>query len=297
MTLYMGIDGGGTGLRVIITRPDLTILTEVRGEAVNPNTVGRETSAERIQAGIRAAASQVNETITAVGIGVAGASDSQDWLESVVQEVLPGVKVAATWDLDIALIGAHAGKPGLLLLAGTGSCALGINSAGLRVKCGAWGYLIGDEGSGYWLGAEALRLTAAALDGRVPTGPLVQDVLDRLGLTLARELVTWVYGQGRPRVPEIAQLSRLVLDSAANDPAAAEIVETAARHILALYHDAMRQLAEPSLLLACVGGLLTHESLLTRRLAAALKLESLPGAQHPAVIGAALLAQHTAPLP
>ncbi|MBN8590163.1 MAG: hypothetical protein J0M33_00305 [Anaerolineae bacterium] len=291
MTLYMGIDGGGTGLRVIVMQPDLTILTEVQGEAVNPNTVGRDTSAERIQAGIRAAANQVSEPISAVGIGVAGASDSNEWLESVVQGALPGVKVAASWDLDIALIGAHAGKPGLLLLAGTGSCSLGINTAGLRVKCGGWGYLIGDEGSGYWLGSEALRLTAFALDGRVPTGPLVQGVLDQLGLTLARELVTWVYGQGRPRVPEIAQLARLVLDSAADDPAAVGIVDAAAGHVMALYHDALRQLAEPDLPLACVGGLLTHENPLSRRVAQALHLETLPKAIYPAVIGAAILAQ------
>jgi N-acetylglucosamine kinase-like BadF-type ATPase len=291
MTLYMGIDGGGSGLRVIVTGADLTIRAEVHGEAVNPNTVGRELAAGRIQTAIRTATSQVNEPVQAVGIGVAGASDSQDWLEAVVRGALPGTRVAAAWDLDIALVGAHAGEPGLLLLAGTGSCALGVNRAGVRVKCGGWGYLIGDEGSGYWLGAEALRLTAAALDGRAPTGQLVNATLDRLGLKLARELVTWVYGQGRPRVPEVAALAPLVLDCAADDPAAARLVDEAIAHLLALYTDAMTQLAEPGLPLACVGGLLTHENPLSRGLARALRLPSLPPAIYPAAVGAAILAR------
>jgi glucosamine kinase len=291
MTVLMGIDGGGSGLRVILTRADLHILTEVHGEAVNPNTIGRGEAAARIQAAMRQAAAQSSEPIRAVGIGIAGASDSQDWLREVAQGALPGVPVAPAWDLDIALVGAHAGEPGLLLLAGTGSCALGINHAGLRVKCGGWGYLIGDEGSGYWLGAEALRLTAAALDGRVPLGPLVSAVLGRLGVSLARELVTWVYGGGRPPVPEVAQLAPLVLEFAPADPAAARIVDRAVTEIVALYADAMHQLAEPALPLACVGGLLTHPSPLTQGVARALGLGALPPARYPASVGAAILAR------
>ena len=76
--------------------------------------------------------------------------------------MLPAAQIALSSDVEIALVGALGQRLGIVVLAGTGSAAYGVNRAGDALLVGGWGYLLGDEGSGYWIGAEALRLLARA---------------------------------------------------------------------------------------------------------------------------------------
>ena len=157
MTYYMGIDGGGSTVRVVIVTPDLTICGQSEGPTVNPGVVGSENAANTIRQAMRTALKSANLTadqIAAVGIGVAGAAayHSADWLRAVVGAVTPQARIVPSADFEIALVGALGQREGVLVLAGTGSLAYGVNAAGETALVGGWGYLLDDAGSGYWIG-------------------------------------------------------------------------------------------------------------------------------------------------
>lgn len=133
MRRFMGIDGGGSNLRVVIVDERMNELALQRSTTANPSVIGFDTSKTLIQQTIREALSQANmDTVDAVGIGIAGAAAtrSQDWLESLVLEVLPETHIVASSDAEIALVGALGQRHGILILAGTGNIAYGVNTKG-----------------------------------------------------------------------------------------------------------------------------------------------------------------------
>ena len=79
-------------------------------------------------------------------------------------------------DTDAALAGAFAGRPGIVVIAGTGSGAAGRDAAGRTVRVGGHGFLLGDEGGGYWIGREAVRAALRAADGTGPPTALIDVV-------------------------------------------------------------------------------------------------------------------------
>jgi glucosamine kinase len=157
MRYYIGIDGGGSHLRAVLVDETMHVLREVvRGKA-NPNTLGLQQASERIQQALRDVVQDFPEPIHAVGIGIAGAPKAiaEKWLRDTVKAALPLAEVVPSSDEEIALVGAHGERRGVLVLAGTGSIAHAVNDAGEGLTIGGWGYLMGDKGSGYWLGLQA----------------------------------------------------------------------------------------------------------------------------------------------
>jgi len=164
MLYYMGIDGGGTHLRIVIVDEQLRALAQYESGTANPNHIGRVAAAEHIRDSIHKTLDRSSlspESIAAVGIGIAGASAAyaRDWLLETVALALPSSEIVPSSDVEIALVGAHGRPEGVLLLSGTGSVAYGINASGESFQSGGWGYLLGDEGSGYWIGMEAELLS------------------------------------------------------------------------------------------------------------------------------------------
>ena len=140
--LFMGIDGGGSKLRVAIVDANLDQLSSLTAGAVNPSIVGRGAAQQCIQEGILQAvrlAKIRRGDIAAVGIGIAGASNlhSEDWLRETVKPALPSAHIAPSSDLEIALVGALGQRHGLLLLAGTGSAAFGVTAMAGAFKSAA----------------------------------------------------------------------------------------------------------------------------------------------------------------
>lgn len=295
-TYFIGIDGGGSTVRVILTDEQRQIKSSFQGATVNPSTVGRAVAAERIRTGLAQVLHQTGleaEAIAALGIGVAGASNAyaDQWLREVVKAILPDALIVTSSDNEIALVGAL-GKPlGILLLAGTGSVAFGINPAGEKLQVGGWGYLLGDEGSGFRLGLAALQATAQTLDHRhVPT-PLTHAVTEYLSIEKAADLILWAYDRQQNRVPDIAKLARLVLENAESDPVAEAIIEEAAQDLVLHVETIRRELRFPEAELCFMGGILQRDNPLSRRVAALLGLNNLPQARYDPVIGAVILAQ------
>lgn len=301
--VYLGVDGGGSTVRAVVVDAHLTLLGEASGPAANPNTLGRDEAAARIVAALRAAlasAGAAPEQARAVGLGVAGAdaAHSADWLRAVAAAAAPRAHAVLSSDYEIALVGAHGARQGLLLLAGTGSLAYGVNAAGASALAGAWGYLLGDEGGGYWLGLAGLRAVARADDGRGRPTALTAALPGALGLDSSRgALVTWLYAA--PRVSEVARLAPLVLDCAAHgDRVAGGLVAAAARELAQAARAVRRRLRlDASAPPAFSGSLLTTDTPLRAGVCHLLGIRAPVVPRYPPVMGAALLARAAAASP
>ncbi len=290
----MGIDGGGSNLRVVVATQDLRVVGEGHAGTANPSVIGREAVSALIRQHMQTAIGNAHlqpADIRAVCIGVAGASadHSADWLYEVVGPITPNAKIRPSADQEIALVGAHGKREGILILAGTGSVAYGVNPAGQAAVVGGWGYLLGDEGSGYWLGLSALKAVAQAIERRAAETSLTKIVLHELNLEKPRDLIRWLYME--PRNVEIAQLAPLVIEQAdAGDAVASGLVADAVQH-LAGHVTALREILDfPDAPIAFAGGLLTHPNALSLGLCRHLHLPAIPVPRYAPVIGAVLLA-------
>lgn len=290
---YMGIDGGGSTLRIAVVDSAMRVLAETQRGTANPSSIGRDAAKALIQDAMREVM-KVSPPIAAVGIGIAGAAaaHSADWLREVVGDVLPAALIVPSSDMEIALVGANGERRGVLLLAGTGSVAYGINDTGEALQVGGWGYLLGDEGGGYCIGMEALRTVIREADGTHPYhSSLSNRVLEALQMSEPSAIIGWLYG-GDSRVGEIAQLTALVLNEAEHgDLRALEIINMSADDLARLAHTLMHRLSLNQPQIAFAGGLLSSENILSRRLYRRLNLSTFPTALYPPVIGGALLAK------
>lgn len=294
-SFFMGIDGGGSGLRVILADADLALYGESRGPTANPSLVGRGCAAERIQEAMRAALGAVPPAhVDAVGIGISGAaaSHAMEWLIEVVRSILPQALVVPSADYEIALVGALGRREGILILAGTGSLVYGINEAGESVLLGGWGYLLGDEGSGYWLGREGLRAVIAAEEGLSPPTSLHGALLGALGVATLRDLIPRLYGEAENPVRTIAGLAPLVLAAAqGGDAVSCAIASDGAKRLSQIVLEAMRRLGMTSPQIAFSGGVLSEPNPLSETLQRLLGLEAFPRPLYPPSMGAILLAR------
>ena len=294
--IVLGIDGGGSTVRAAVVTPDLRIIGQSEGGTANPSVVGHLTAAHTIQDTVRAAldVAHVNtDAVQAVGIGIAGAAahHSADWLRAVVAEMMPQARVAPSADFEIALVGALGERKGVIVLAGTGSLAYGVNTAGEAALVGGWGYLLDDSGSGYWLGRRGLEAIVRAGDGRGSPTTLTDSLLDALGIARPLDLIHWLYHGNTSRTRAVAALAPLVLrDAESDDAVAAAIVAQGVEELTLAAHTVMRRLEMRAPKIAFAGGLLSSPNPLSTRLAAALDLDTLPVPRYPPVIGAALLA-------
>jgi glucosamine kinase len=298
MAYWIGIDGGGSNLRVAITADDLTPIATSYGETANPSVIGREASAARIHAAVHEALAHAGldyVAIAGVGVGIAGASvaHSEAWLRQILDTILPGVPAVPSSDAEIALVGSNGERQGVLLLAGTGSAVFGVNAAGQSLQVGGWGYLLGDEGSSHWIGMRALQLVVRAADGRESCPPEFRaQILAALALESEIDLIPWLYRSEQPRTRDVAQLARLVIKNAsAGVEVATEIVKDAADELALLCHTVIRRLDMENPQIAFAGGLLDNDNFLGTHLCKLLGLDQRPVPLYPPVIGAALLAQ------
>src|SRR5204863_821295 len=112
-------------------------------------------------------------------------------------------------DALIALVAGAGDNPGIVVIAGTGSIVYGRSAAGEAARAGGWGHMIGDEGSGYWIGREALAAVMRAADGRGPSTALTAEILRHFGVADVSHLPRIVYDREAPRM-SVAALGPLV---------------------------------------------------------------------------------------
>ncbi|HYE38995.1 MAG TPA: BadF/BadG/BcrA/BcrD ATPase family protein, partial [Ramlibacter sp.] len=158
----------------------------------------------------------------ALAAGLSGVSHGP-WRDAFVARD-PGFGwLAAETDSFTMLLGAHGGQPGAIVIAGTGSIAEALRADGSRATVGGWGFRVDDEGSGGWLGLQAVRHGLAALDGRVNISPLARRVWMHCG-DERESLQAWCGTSGQF---EFAQLARAVFECESTDAAAARLLQQA----------------------------------------------------------------------
>ena len=292
--LVLGIDGGGSKCAVVLARLPATAAGEIevvgrgRGGPANPRVSGHEVARGSITTAIAHAfadAGRPPRPVAAACLGLAGVGLSEDRDAVLAWATQAGLadRVVVVADGLLPFADAVAEPWGVVLIAGTGSLALARpRGAGLAVetpadRCGGWGPLLGDEGSGHAIGLAALKAAMRAADGRGPATILEAALLQRFAVAQARDLVAIVHGPGVGR-REIADTAREVLAAAdVGDPVAAAILTSAAADLAA--H--VRTLAERNAFAAGVyplrltGGLLVGSATLRR-----LVVESLASSGH-----------------
>lgn len=270
MALYLGVDGGGS--RTVALAADAAGRIVGRGEATasNLHSAGAPAARAAIRAAVAGALAAAGgaQPVAVACLGLAGAGRPaeqalwQRWAED--SRLAARVLVVADCSLVLA-----AGTPegwGLALIAGTGSIAWGRSRAAMQARAGGWGYLLGDEGSGYAVGLAALQAVARAADGRAPATDLTQAILAHWQLAEPSQLVGAVY---RPSVPraEIASLAPLVEAAAgAGDAVAQGIVQAAGADLACALGTVARQLALEGEAIPCAlgGSLLVHGEVVRR---------------------------------
>jgi glucosamine kinase len=166
---------------------------------------------------------------TAACLALAGASEP-DQLAAARRHELPLARTVITTDAEAACVGAHGGRDGAIVIIGTGSIGWGL-VGGQRHRVGGWGLAVSDDGSGAWLGREAIRRTLSAHDGLVAWTPLLDAVFARFGDD-PHAIVRWT-ASARPG--DYGDIAPLVIDHAASgDIAALDLARLAAGHIDAL---------------------------------------------------------------
>lgn len=190
----------------------------------------------------------------ALGVGAAGAWTAPDAASDLARRLAEATRapVAVASDVVTAHAGALAGAEGVLLIAGTGAAALGIETDAARLVDG-WGPELGDFGSGSWLGREALRAVLRADAGLGPETVLLDAIADPVGARA--DIVAWA-AQSAPLPRHLATLAPLVLDAAASgDPVAHDIAAEAVRLLTATAVAASTRTTE----VALHGGLVVHD--------------------------------------
>lgn len=199
--LYLGLDGGQSGTRAVLADTEGRVLAIGNGPACDHITSPR--GYERNAAAIRGAigdalakAGKDTSDIVGIGMGLTSAPrelNAQPIFEQIVREIAQPKHIWIDHDAATNLAGATAGAPGVMVIAGSGSISYGINAAGDEGRAGGLGYLMGDEGSAWWIGITALQAAAAAADGRGPETAILPFVLEHYNLPTIRHIHTFLY--------------------------------------------------------------------------------------------------------
>ncbi len=298
MQLRLGIDGGGTTTRAVIIDENMRDLG--RGEAGSSNhySVGVDRAVENIGQAVNAAAQAAGVAQTEIvswGLALAGACTSaeQDLLRKAIAPICQTQNLAIDEDVVAAQAGAFGGSAGAVCIAGTGANCFGINEIGQRARVDGLGPLLGDRGSGYWIGEQTLRIICKMQDGIIARSPLLDAVLAQLNVPDVAGLVQTVYQPDfeRDRIaavaPVVMQLSR------DGDAASTEILQSAGRELAATTIAVLQELHLTKV--APVGGILSQQTALREMYEMEIQ-KAVDGAevvepQYDAVIGAALLAR------
>lgn len=291
--VVVGIDGGGSSTRVYVAdeRGQVLHRSTGSGSAVQPGA--EADSAEHIGALVKDAvivAEMGHLMPRALVVGVAGVGREQQKiaLQQELERLELADAVVVISDAEAAMEDAFAEGPGILMIAGTGSIAWGRSPAGTFQRCGGWGPLIGDEGSGAWLGRKALGVITASHDGREPETALTGAVLTALELDDVPSVVQWA---AAAKPADFASLAPAVLSAAEVGDLRANTIVTMAVEELALH---VRSLARSlfvderaAIPVALHGGLLGKGQPMRKRLEHRLKT-LVPGAvvRHQPVDGA-----------
>lgn len=278
--VVLGIDAGGTKTVGLLADGGERIMAEARGPGANLSAVGELEVEKVLHQVISEALPRRVKRIDAICVGMAGVDRPQE--SAVVLGILARIgQRARALVVNDALIALEAGapaEPGIVIIAGTGSIAYGrIGSRAAR--SGGWGHVLADEGSGYWLGRQALRAVMRESDGRGPATRLTQRLFTHYQVTRAQDLVREIYPPGGLRPTAIATLASHVQEAAEEGDVMAEhIITVGAAELATAAESVARRLGVSGGVIVLAGGIFRGVPLMRASLIHRLG-ESLPSAR------------------
>lgn len=225
----IGLDIGGTktrGIKVV----DGEVVDDRESGSANVQNVTRDQAA----ANLAALFSELDASDAARVFAGSGGIDTEadaEALAALIRPLAPNAAVTVVHDSRLLLAAGHA-RTGIAVIAGTGSAAWGANDDGDEARAGGWGYLLGDEGSGYWLAREAVRYSLHRMNLGLEPDDLTEALLGSTGLTEAGELIAHFHDAATGR-RYWAQRARVVVEAADAGHAGAGFMLDQAAHDLA----------------------------------------------------------------
>ncbi len=297
----VGIDGGGTKTVGILTTETGEHLAQVESGPSNYHVVGAaemQAVLENVIGELREKARILPTDAIRFCLGMAGLGRTED--RKIIGGICDKLGISEsrilTHDAHIALVGGTAKQHGVIVISGTGAIVYGINADGREARSSGWGYLLGDEGSGYDIAIKGLRAVVRAADGRGSATGLTNRILDELELNAPDELIRWAHAVSRET---IAELSKVVFDAArSSDTIAEQIVEDATTELVCAASSVIKQLAfDGTFDIVLSGGNLVHQPMFAEKLRCQFA-QLAPNASvhlpiHDPAYGAVLLAQNS----
>jgi glucosamine kinase len=226
--VLIGLDIGGSKTHAVRFEDGVPAGEAVAGSA-NVQNVSRAEAAEALAKVFAAVGGGAGHVVA--GAGGIDTADDAGALVSLIAPLAPGARIEAVHDSRLILAAGGASR-GIAVIVGTGSAVWGTDGAGHEARAGGWGYLLGDEGSGYWLAREAVRHALRRRDQGLEADELTRTLLADCGLTEPVDLISAFHGAaGRAYW---AQRSRVVIDAAGRDPVAGALLEAAIRELAEL---------------------------------------------------------------
>jgi len=302
MSYIIGIDGGATKTHCVLTNLDANVLHECYGAPSNFLVQGIEPVSKTLLSLINECAEKLKisiKEITIVLLGTTGAGRRTDAerLEQGFEDFLnkENIKInrfRVESDARIALEGAFSGKPGSILIAGTGSIMFGKDASGNIHRVGGFGRYLGDEGSGYALGKKGLAAVSKQFDGRGQATQITELVTEKFEINSPESLITKIYKENF----DIASVAPLVITAAENkDALALKIIEEETDELLLHISTMKKNVNEKILHTAFIGGIITHKNIYSATLLKKIS-EKLPNvvvkdAENSPAMGAVLMAK------
>lgn len=223
----IGVDGGGTGTRVVLADARGVELAQAAG---GPS--GLALGVERAWQAIEAACAQAFASAglvlqwrhCALGCGLAGVNN-REWLAAFLAHAPELAALDVQSDAYTTVLGAHGGEAGVIVAVGTGSIAAALGESGACRTAGGYGFPSGDEASGAWLGLRAIVHAQQALDGRASPDAFSQALLAHIGAADRDALVLWLCEATQT---DYAGLAPVVLDHCGHPFAAALLAQMGA---------------------------------------------------------------------
>src|SRR5690349_5454106 len=231
----LGIDAGGTKTMCLLADEDGRIIGEARGGGANLQAAGELEVEKVLHHVMDAAIGDRDVRPQAICLGIAGVDRPDDTVavESIMRRIGFKAKVIVVNDAFVALVAGAEDREGVVVVAGTGSIAYGRDASGRAARAGGWGYLLGDEGGGFWIGRAALSAVVRQFDHRGPATLLTELVLAQMQLSTPAEVIHAIYDRGLQR-HAIAGLAGVVQRAMeAGDAVAGEILDRAALELAA----------------------------------------------------------------
>src|SRR5476649_1254177 len=230
----LGIDAGGTKTVCLLADEQGTIVSEGRGAGANLHTAGELAVEKVLHEAMEEAIGDRAITPAAICLGIAGVDrdDEAGTVRAIMRRIGYKARVLVVNDALIGLVAGARDEPGIAINAGTGSIVYGRNANFDAARAGGWGHMIGDEGSGYWIGRESLAAVMRAADGRGPATHLTAEILAHFNVDDESRLPRIVYDREQPRV-SVAALGPITQRVATEgDAVALRILERAADELV-----------------------------------------------------------------